>query len=216
MKKYISMMWVAMGAMALTTFTSCEEDPWGPEHHPHYWYDDYDNYGWNDHGSDDYDYSGSTYVAEANCLRGHWEGTMYYTYTNDETGQRESVQFDADMEFDQYDSSENPLRGRGREIDTAGDETQTLTFSWYVDEKNGDIYIQYDGSKKTYVLDAQSSRHGFYLDTDTFNGYMIGTDSDDVIEIDFTRYTYAKPNVLAKTRAAKAGSDVPRKLVYRR
>lgn len=207
---------MAFAAMTLTVLSSCDDEPWGPEP-PHYWYDDYDDYGWNDHGNDSYDYAASDFIDEAQCLRGHWEGTMYYTYTNEETGVRESVQFNADMEFDQYAASKNPLRGRGREIDTAGDETQTLTFSWYVDESNGDIYIQYDGSQKLYVLDAQSKLHGFYLDSDSFNGYMIGTNSDDVIEIDLVRYTYAKKNLLkSKATGSSVKEGLPCRLDGRR
>ena len=108
-----------------------------------------------------------------------------------------------------------------------GEETQTLTFSWYVDDPTGDIYIRYDGTGKTFVLDASSTQNGFYLDSDYFNGCMIGvgTSNDDIIDFDFTRYTYAREGKLqapkkAKTSARRKGADsnthdIPWKLVKR-
>ena len=52
----------------------------------------------------------------ANTLRGHWGGAMRYEY-NDANGQRAIAQFNAQLEFDQYDATGQ--KGRGREIDTA-------------------------------------------------------------------------------------------------
>ena len=107
------------------------------------------------------------------------------------------------MEFDLYPESENTLRGRGREIDTAGNESQELTYSWYIDENNGNIYIRYDDTGKTFVLDIQSKDRGFHLDKSNFNGYMIGTNSDDVIQFDFQRYTYSKEGFFEGKAKAK-------------
>ena len=52
----------------------------------------------------------------ANTLRGHWNGAMRYEYTDD-NGKRSIAQFDAQMEFDQYDATR--LEGRGQEVDAA-------------------------------------------------------------------------------------------------
>ena len=41
-------------------------------------------------------------------------------------------------------------------------ESQTLKFTWYID-KNGDIYIRYNDSGATYVMDAGAKQYGFYL-----------------------------------------------------
>lgn len=224
--KRMNMLKAMLAGVLLTgAMTSCEHDDYYWSHH--YWYDYYDSYSWRDRGDDGYnDNTSDNLVAEAQCLRGHWQGTMVYEYTN-ESGMRAQAQFMADMEFDQYDNSTNPLRGRGREVDTAGEETQTLTFSWYVEDPTGDIYIKYDGTGKTFVLDASSKDNGFYLDSDYFNGCMVGVGmgNDDVIDFDFTRYTYARDGKLkaprkAKTSARRKGSatnthDIPWKLMKR-
>ena len=186
-------------------FTSCEVD------HYYYddpWYYDYhnDRYNWRDRGSSSGGSKGSSLEedlkAEAQYLRGHWSGLMKYSYTED-NGSRGIAEFNADMEFDLYPESENTLRGRGREIDTAGNESQELTYSWYIDENNGNIYIRYDDTGKTFVLDIQSKDRGFYLDKSKFNGYMIGTNSDDVIQFDFQRYTYSKEGFFEGKAKAK-------------
>ena len=124
-----------------------------------------------------------------------------------------------------FDGVRQGLRNlRGREIDTAGDEMQELRFAWYVDDPTGNIYIRYDNSGKTYVLDAASSTNGFYLDTDFFNGFMIGVGigNDDVLEFDFTRYTLsreAKVSAPSKKKSAmrtlKKTEEIPYRLLKR-
>ena len=181
----------ALGMLACT-LNSCDED--------HYYYEERYDYAWRDRGDNGYNQNNdnsqdnSNLVAEAQCLRGHWQGLIVYEYTDEQTGQRATAKFNADMEFDQYDNSTNPLRGRGREIDTAGEETQELRFMWYIEENTGNIYIKYDGSGKTYVMDAASQEKGFFLDSDNFYGYMIGVgmDNDDLLQFAFTRYTLAR------------------------
>lgn len=225
MKKLRNCMTAVAAGLLTIAMTSCDHEDYYWSHH--YWYDAYDGYSWRDRGEEGYNGStNSTLIQEAQTLRGHWQGTMIYDYVND-NGYRGKAQFLADMEFDQYHNSTNPLRGRGREIDTAGEETQTLTFSWYIDDPTGDIYIRYDGTGKTFVLDASSTQNGFYLDSDYFNGCMIGvgTSNDDIIDFDFTRYTYAREGKLqapkkAKTSARRKGADsnthdIPWKLVKR-
>ena len=205
MKKIYILLASAFGMMLPLLFTSCEVD------HYYYddpWYYDYhnDRYNWRDRGSSSGGSKGSSLEedlkAEAQYLRGHWSGLMKYSYTED-NGSRGIAEFNADMEFDLYPESENTLRGRGREIDTAGNESQELTYSWYIDENNGNIYIRYDDTGKTFVLDIQSKDRGFHLDKSNFNGYMIGTNSDDVIQFDFQRYTYSKEGFFEGKAKAK-------------
>ena len=226
MKKISTLFTMGMLVALPMTFTSCDDDHY---YHERPWYEYYEDYSWRDRGDNGYNENTSNnLVAEAQCLRGHWQGTIVYEYTN-EQGKRETAQFNADMEFDQYDNSNNPLRGRGREIDTAGDEMQELRFSWYVEDPTGNIYIKYDNSGKTYVLDAASRDNGFYLDTDYFNGFMIGVGkgNDDVLEFDFTRYTLSRQaKVAAKqtntvkktannTRSLSNGKELPWRLLKR-
>ncbi len=225
MKNLKNYMMILAGSLLIIAMTSCDHEDYYWSNH--YWYDAYDNYSWRDRGDEGYNgNTNETLIAEAQTLRGHWQGTMIYDYVN-EDGTRGKAQFLADMEFDQYDNSTNPLRGRGREIDTAGDEMQTLTFSWYVEDPTGNIYIRYDNTGKVFVLDAASRTNGFYLDSDYFNGCMIGVgaSNDDIIDFDFTRYTYAREGQLQAPKKAKTSAkrkdaatnthDIPWRLIKR-
>ena len=215
-----------MIAIAMVPFamTSCD-DPW------YYGYDPCGPYGPEPYGpnepygpgydDDRYDEpyydNDATMLAEAQCLRGHWAGTIVDEFTN-EQGQREQIQYDADIEFDQYNS--NSLSGRGREIDVAGNKSQELIFTWFVDAQTGNIHIKYDGGS-VVIIDAKSKDRGFYLDDNQFYGYMIGQNIDDVIYFDLARYTYARENgtmVKAKAQtppqaAAVAGVQADRKSI---
>lgn len=190
MKKIFTPLAMFAFAMFAFTMTSCDDDE--PYYRPNYYnyYDSwYDNYDWYNqpfnNGTDEL-------TEEAQCLRGHWEGTMIADFINEQTGRREQSQFHADIEFDQYDSKS--LNGRGREIDTAGDDWQELRFTWYIEPRTGDIYIKYDGSGTILKMDAASKDYGFYLDDNAFYGYMAGQNVDDVYYIDLTRYTLANSN----------------------
>ena len=84
-----------------------------------------------------------------------------------EDGQsRNNYSFNAEMTFYQAGNKVNSLSSNGVEVDYADDgsnESQTLKFTWYID-KNGDIYIRYNDSGATYVMDAGAKQYGFYLD----------------------------------------------------
>lgn len=168
-------------------FTSCDDDD--------YWYDDdpwwytYDDgrYYWNDNyynrgGDDNQD---NSLLAEAQTLAGEWDGTMIYTSSSDNT----TSQFYANMTFVQ--NNYNSTKGTGTEIDYTLDnnnnvnDSQTLKFTWYIAD-NGDIYVRYS-SGSTFVLDIDASQHGFTLNDTQFLGYMIGSNSNDLIQFNFTR-----------------------------
>jgi len=156
----------------------------------------------------------------ANTLRGHWNGAMRYEYTDD-NGKRSIAQFDAQMEFDQYDATR--LEGRGQEIDAATvngkTQTQTLTFTWTIDEKTSDIYVVYDNSQKKYrITFLQNNELQSYLDGKRFAGTMIGVNNNEFIDFELSRYSYAKPASVVFSRAANtraAGLEVEYKLVKR-
>jgi hypothetical protein len=199
---YLAMMLLATMPFA---FTSCDDDPWdGPDEH--YWYDDYDNYSWNNNYNNEYDSQNNTLLAEAQTLCGEWQGSMKYQYTED--GTRKTAEFNVNMMFYQYGTSNNSLSGNGVEIDTTGDQSQTLKFSWYIDEKTGDIYVKYTDSKNVYVMDATSKNYGFHLgaesgqNVDTFWGYMIGTNTDDVIYIDLERVNTTSAKAMTRSTEA--------------
>lgn len=208
MKKIMTFMAAAMLIAAPALFTSCDDDdPWDyPWYYEDYgddgpWWYSYDDgdWRWNNDYYNDNDYNaGNTIIDEAQVLNGQWNGQM--VYTNGDTGEKD--QFYATMTFVQ--NSTNAIKGTGMEYDyylnadgTVGD-NQTLQFSWYITD-NGDIYIRY-ASGTTFVLDLNASQHGFYLDepTGVFQGYMVGSNNNDMIQFDFTRQT---SNAKKSTRA---------------
>ena len=191
---------VALPAM----FTSCDDDPW---------YDD-DCWGWNDdyYNNGGYynndDDNGSTLLDEADVLSGEWDGTM--TYTNGDDGQQS--QFYANMTFVRNNS--NAIKGTGTEIDYTLDSNnqvanqQTQKFNWYIDESTGDIHIKYlTGNGLAFVMDLNASQHGFHLSKDnngtgSFYGYMIGTNTKDMIYINLTSVQNTDAKKFLPTRAA--------------
>ena len=191
---------IALPAM----FASCDDDPW---------YDD-DYWGWNDDYYDnsgyynDNDENGSKLLDEAEVLTGEWDGTM--TYTNGDNGQQS--QFYANMTFVRNNS--NAIKGTGTEIDYTLDsnnqvaDQQTLKFNWYIDENTGDIHIKYlSGNNLAFVMDLNASQHGFSLQKDgkgvgTFYGYMIGTNTKDMIYINLTSVQNTDAKKFLPTRAA--------------
>lgn len=211
----------AMMMVLPMTLVSCDNDPyydyWYGDTEP-WWYDYYgSNYGWNPnyYGSNSNDYGTST-LDEAQVLAGEWDGTMKYT-----SGADGSVSsFYATMTFVQNNA--NAIKGTGTEYDYVLDannnivDDQTLKFNWYIDDNTGDIYIKY-ASGSTFVLDFSAREHGFYLDErkGVFNGYMIGTNNNDLIAFDFQRVLNNNAKSAVTTRATSVktfGQDVVEKL----
>lgn len=190
MKKITRILTVLAVAALPFAFTSCDDDYdyWYGDTYP-WWYNYHEDGGRWDYGDNNDDNPGNTLVDEAQVLNGEWNGTMAYTNGSDGT----TNQFYATMTFVQNNS--NAIKGTGTEYDYYRNDdgsvgnSQTLHFSWYIDN-NGDIYVKYD-SGSTFVMDMNASQHGFYLDeaTGVFRGYMIGTNNSDLIYFDFTRQT---------------------------
>lgn len=190
MKKITRILTVLAVAALPFAFTSCDDDYdyWYGDTYP-WWYNYHEDGGRWDYGDNNDDNPGTTLVDEAQVLNGEWNGTMVYTNGSNGT----TDQFYATMTFVQNNS--NAIKGTGTEYDYYRNDdgsvgnSQTLHFSWYIDN-NGDIYVKYD-SGSTFVMDMNASQHGFYLDeaTGIFRGYMIGTNNSDLIQFDFTRQT---------------------------
>lgn len=210
MKKFNRIwMWMAIAATSFS-FTSCDDDD--------YWYDDYNHGGWNQgdwnngsNGSQD-DYL----LSEAQTLTGDWRGSVMLSELAEDGQSRNNYSFNAEMTFYQAGDKVNSLSGDGIEQDYIEEtgETQTLKFTWYID-KNGDIYIRYNDSGATYVMDAGAKQYGFHLGqedgkiVDVFYGYMIGTGAakGDVMQIDLERYDPS--GARKKTRSASTDSVAP-------
>ena len=200
MKRMYKLLPVAIMVGLLATFTSCDSNPWygDYDYYDYYgsWYDSYDWY------NRPFNYGNDALNEEAQMLRGIWGGTLVAQYT--ENGQRVTQNLDVEFIFDQYNSKS--LNGRGREYDYYSEGTDVLSFSWYIDPRTGDIYLEYDpnqyGKKRVMRLDAHSVSNGFYLDSSKFNGVMIGQNTDEVDEFNLERKTLAK----AMTRGTKINS----------
>ena len=210
MKKFNRIwMWMAIAAASFS-FTSCDDDD--------YWYDDYNHgdWGWNQgdwnngsNGSQD-----DNLLSEAQTLIGEWRGSVMLSELAEDGQSRDNYSFNAEMTFYQTGNKVNTLCGDGIEQDYIEEtgETQTLKFTWYIDN-NGDIYIRYNKSGFTYVMDLGSSQSGFFLGEekgrDVFYGYMIGTGAakGDVMYIDLERYDPS--GARKKTRSAATDSVAP-------
>ena len=210
MKKFNRIwMWMAIAAASFS-FTSCDDDD--------YWYDDYNHggWGWNQgdwnngsNGSQDDDL-----LLEAQTLTGDWRGSVMLSELAEDGQSRDNYSFNAKMTFYQTGNKVNTLCGDGIEQDYIEEtgEPQTLKFTWYIDN-NGDIYIRYNKSGFTYVMDLGSSQSGFFLGEekgrDVFYGYMIGTGAamGDVMQIDLVRYDPS--GARKKTRSAATDSVAP-------
>ena len=210
MKKFNRIwMWMAI-AVASFSFTSCDDDD--------YWYDDYNHggWGWNEgdwnngsNGSQD-----DCLLSEAQTLIGDWRGSVLLSELAEDGQSRDNYSFNAAMTFYQTANKVNTLCGDGIEQDYIEEtgETQTLKFTWYIDN-NGDIYIRYNDSSATYVMDAGAKQYGFFLGDekgqDVFYGYMIGTGKakGDVMQIDLVRYDPS--GARKKTRSAATDSVAP-------
>lgn len=210
MKKFNRIwMWMAI-AVASFSFTSCDDDD--------YWYDDYNHggWGWNEgdwnngsNGSQD-----DCLLSEAQTLIGDWRGSVLLSELAEDGQSRDNYSFNAAMTFYQTGNKVNTLCGDGIEQDYIEEtgETQTLKFTWYIDN-NGDIYIRYNDSSATYVMDAGAKQYGFFLGDekgqDVFYGYMIGTGKakGDVMQIDLVRYDPS--GARKKTRSAATDSVAP-------
>ena len=206
MKKYFYVALFAFVAFAPILFSSCEED--------HYWYDDYgwrrSYYGRN--GGSNNNGGGSSIDDEGACLMGTWVGEMIYMYS-DNNGNTGHARFNAEMIF-KKNSSNSYTEGDGTEIDRAGNDTQTLYFTWFID-KSGNIYIRYTDTGKTFKLDVQSTNKGFYLDNNNFNGFMVAQADVEEIEFNFTRSGNSTRRAPAKASFKTDTTGIPYMLVKR-
>lgn len=210
MKRFTLFALLAIFTVAPFILTGCDDDPWYDDYNWRYhnWYGHYD------HGRSQGQGQGNSSIEdEGACLIGSWVGQMVYTYPDD-NGNIGKAQFDAEMIF-RLNSNNVYTEGVGTEIDRAGDETQTLAFTWYIDSY-GNIYVRYTNTGKTFKLDVESTTKGFYLDDSQFNGYMVA--QTDVEEIEFSFQRGGKNNKRSPAKAKKLKTDtsnIPYMLVNR-
>lgn len=211
MKKFTLFALMAIFTAAPFILASCDDDPWYDNYDWRYrnWYGHYDHGNGNSQGQN----QGSSIADEGACLVGTWVGKMIYTYPDDK-GNIDKVQFDAEMIF-KFNSNNVYTEGIGTEIDRAGNDTQTLNFTWYIDNY-GNIYVRYSDTGKAFKLDVESTTKGFYLDQNQFNGYMVAQADVEEIEFSFTRSGNNSKKSPAKAKKLKTDtSNIPYKLVKR-
>lgn len=187
-KTKLSQLLVILALLAFPfVLTSCDDDdPWH--------YGD-DPWSWGGSGGDD---NGNTADQMVSILSGRWQGNMMYTYTDESVrpGQpnRVTEKYAVEMTFYRREDDRERYAGQGVEVDRneQGD-TQALSFTWWIDTQNGDIYLKYSDSNSIFRMDAISTNRGYHLgwetsrNTYTFYGYLIGQSNDDEIYIDLER-----------------------------
>ena len=139
MKRYSTYFMMLAIALLSFSFASCEVDWYEDNYHDGYYTDELDA------------------LDLAEVLSGTWAGSMQFK--NGETN--ETFSWDVSMTFVQ--NNRYATKGTGVEVDYDGDVSQSLEFNWYLDERNGDIYITYVGSGKTFVMDANARKYGYSL-----------------------------------------------------
>lgn len=118
-----------------------------------------------------------------------------------------SEKYAVEMTFYRSENAKDRYAGQGVEVDRndQGD-TQALNFTWWIDTRNGDIYIKYTDSNTIFRMDAASTDYGYHLGWETsrnaytFFGYLVGQSNDDEIYIDLERVeTPRKAKVATET-----------------
>lgn len=190
MKKLHTMLATAMVVAMPTLFASCDSDPWYDDawHDTWTWGENYNHRP--DNGNVDND---DFFVSMAQTLSGRWRGDMM-AYKLDSKGNAiDSIYYTTDIEFKQYNSQS--ISGIGTQYDF-NPKTEQLElqrdFSWYIDPKTGDIYMNYkeknnDGSLSDYGM--KIAYNDLNLDNRTFTGYLWANDGYEIDDFLFKRYT---------------------------
>ncbi len=177
MKKFTSLLTLALIAATSFSFVSCEE---------HY-YDDYyyDDWGYYDDGyrrnNDDRNY----FLQLVQTLRGQWEGTIHTKYVDDDYRVVEGDYF-TEFQFDYTDVES--FGGRGQETDYEGDNlVYQESFTWYIDTKSEDLILEFDSGRRMIVDE-------YHLDKNKFSGSMYSKETGEENTFSLSRYTYANEN----------------------
>ena len=177
MKKFTSLLTLALVAATSFSFVSCEE---------HY-YDDYyyDDWGYYDDGyrrnNDDRNY----FLQLVQTLRGKWEGTIHTKYVDDDYRVVEGDYF-TEFQFDYTDVES--FEGRGQETDYEGEElVYQESFTWYIDTKSEDLILEFDSGRRMIVDE-------YHLDKNKFSGSMYSKETGEENTFSLSRYTYANEN----------------------
>lgn len=203
---------LAIAAVPFAMVSCDDDDYWGYDYDDPYYYWGYDGPdNWHGHGGHhdgDYEESDDLVLMAQFLSAAGWSGQMNSTFT--EGGVRVSKHFTVECEF--HLSSVGATGGRGTETtwDDQGNEA-TRTFTWSINERTGDITMNYDDGMQMLV-----DYDTLYLDNNEFSGTMKGINNDEVDEFSYTKATYAKgEQTQAKTKVfgGKAGTKIVNKKV---
>lgn len=175
MKKFTSLLAVALVAATSLTFVACDE---------HYYYDDWRG-GYYDDGDRRANNDNDYFIQLAQTLRGQWEGTIHTKYYDDDNRVVEGDYY-TDFQFD-YTNLKS-LEGRGLESDYEGNElVYQEAFSWYIDTESEDLILTFDGGRRMIV-------DNYHLDANTFTGSMYSRETGEEDDFSLKRYTFANEN----------------------
>lgn len=156
-----------------------------------YWYNDYKFSGNNNRPNDvsDEDF----FVAMAQTLAGQWRGDMRAYQLDDDGNAIDSIDYNTDIEFKQYNS--RSISGTGTQWDyNPADNSLEFErpFTWNIDPQTGNIYLLYtetnsDGTTSNYRM--MINYNDLNLDNRTFTGYLWAEDGYEVDDFLFNRYS---------------------------
>lgn len=173
MKRLHFLLPMVLLAMLSLTFSSCEIEPGDPYFARYEWWDD------------SYRNPDRMLVDMARTLRGRWQGTLVAKGL-DGYGRPIQKNYLTQIEFDQYTSM--AIYGRGIQSDYRSindPNPYTRRFSWHINSRTGDIYIDYDNNYSMIIPYKTMNLSG-----SGFVGEMIAHDETD--DFNFQRYTLAK------------------------
>lgn len=180
MKRFKTYMLLLLTAVMTISLSGCDDDPWYDDH----WYDGWDNYSWWDDG-----YIAPTntdYVAMANTLAGNWQGTTIATFLN-AYDQIVTERYHTEINFTQ--ARAGAIFGTGIQNDFIGNNntaTYSRNFIWYIDERSGDIHLQYftaDNVQERFEMII--SYDDLVLDQRRFTGSIVAIDNSERDEFDW-------------------------------
>lgn len=131
-------------------------------------------------------------VAMAQTLNGKWKGDTY-AVGFDENGGKVAQLYYTEIAFHQV--KRDAIFGRGMQYDYEGnnqDPSFVRNFTWYIDERTGDIHVLYDGEGGYSDYEMIIDYDDMNLDQRAFTGFLIAKDNSEKDEFSWKRYMNAK------------------------
>ncbi len=165
-----------------------------------------DNNGWDGHHRPGENEDDDFYVRMAQTIARQWRGSMRAYALDENNIAIDSIDYDTDIEFIQYNSQS--IAGTGTQWDYTPhtDHLEYMRdFTWSIDTKTGDINLIYkelgfDNQYHTYTMTIPYDQ--LNLDDHTFTGYLWSEDGTEVDDFWWNRYSQSNTRSAADKKGA--------------